>query len=196
MGETKQKIVITARRLFAEQGYGATSLADLREAANVHSGSFYHAFPTKQALLVAVLEHYRDHIDEALIAPAWRGVEDPFERVFALLDRYRDWLEESHCMFGCPIGSIALELRQPDEEVRLLLCANFDAWMQRVADCYRSARERLPRGANFEALALFTLTTMEGAVMLARTQRDLSAYDAAIAMLRDYLDRLKRERRK
>jgi hypothetical protein len=31
---------------------------------------------------------------------------------------------------------------------------------------------------------------MEGAVMLARTYRDLRAYDTAIQMLRDYVDRL------
>ncbi|MGI8784406.1 MAG: hypothetical protein ACR2L2_12245 [Acidobacteriota bacterium] len=34
------------------------------------------------------------------------------------------------------------------------------------------------------------LTTVEGAVMQARTARSLQAYDASIAQLRDYLRRL------
>lgn len=189
MNDTKTRIIETARRLFAQRGYGATSLADLREEGRVHSGSFYHAFPTKQSLLVAVLEHYRDNIDELLVAPAWRDVEDPIERVFALLSRYRDFLKDTECMFGCPIGSIALELRDPDPEVRELLAANFDAWIERVAACYRDAADRLPKDSEPRALALFTLTTMEGAVMLARTHRDLTYFDTAVAALRDYVSR-------
>jgi hypothetical protein len=37
---------------------------------------------------------------------------------------------------------------------------------------------------------VFVLTTMEGAVMLARTYRDFEAYDAAVVTLRDYVERL------
>lgn len=193
MSETRTRLVETARRLFAERGYGATSLADLRSAGKVHSGSFYHAFPAKLDLLKAVLAHYRDHIDERLIDPAWAGVTDPFERVFALLARYRAWLVESACTFGCPIGSLALELHDPDDDVRMLLAANFEAWTDRVAACFEAARDRLPPDAEPRALALFTLTTMEGAVMLARTHRDLKYFDSAVATLLDHVERLQRE---
>jgi len=184
---TRNRIVEAGRELFARRGYGATSLADLRDAARVHSGSFYHAFPTKQALLIAVLEHYRDNIDDRLIGPAWHNVDDPVERVFALLARYRQFLEASALMFGCPIGSIALELREPDEAVRAMLAANFDAWIGRVATCYEEAAHRSGRPIDARSLAIFTLTTMEGAVMLARTFRDLAQFDTAIDALRAYV---------
>jgi hypothetical protein len=36
-------------------------------------------------VLLAVLEMYRDGIYPMLLAPAWEGVDDPIERVFALL---------------------------------------------------------------------------------------------------------------
>jgi hypothetical protein len=39
-------------------------------------------------------------------------------------------------------------------------------------------------------MALFVLTTMEGAVMLARAYRSIEPYDAAVTQLRDYFDRL------
>ncbi|MBK8180799.1 MAG: hypothetical protein IPK67_18280 [Planctomycetes bacterium] len=44
-------------------------------------------------------------------------------------------------------------------------------------------------------MAVFVLTTMEGAVMLARTYRNFEAYDAAIVQLRDYVERLLAEGR-
>jgi TetR/AcrR family transcriptional repressor of nem operon len=190
MTDTRSRIVETARELFAERGYQATSLADLRTHAKIHSGSFYHAFRTKQALLVAVLTHYRDHIDERLIGPAWQGIADPIERVFALLARYRTFLEQTEMMFGCPIGSIALELRDPDPEVREILAENFDAWRARVATCYDEAAQQRGISVDAGALALFTLTTMEGAVMLARTYRDPLCFDTAVGALRDYVARL------
>jgi AcrR family transcriptional regulator len=190
MSETRNRIVEAARELFAGRGYQATSLADLRAHAGVHSGSFYHAFPTKQALLIAVLTHYRDHIDERLIGPAWQGVADPIERVFALLARYRSFLEQSEMMFGCPIGSIALELRDPDPEVRQVLAENFDAWIKRVEACYAEAARQRGIAIDARALAIFTLTTMEGAVMLARTYRDVGSFDIAIGQLRDHVARV------
>ena len=59
-----------------------------------------------------------------------------------------------------------------------------------IPGAWRSAAGRLPSGANTEQLALLVLTTMEGAVMLARTYRDIEPYDNAVTLLRDYFERL------
>jgi AcrR family transcriptional regulator len=187
---TREKLIETATALFAARGYNATGMADILAAAGVHRGSLYHAFPTKQDLLLAVLERYRSGIEERLIAPAWAGIEDPIERVFALLGRYRQFLIETGGRFGCPIGSLALELHEADGDVRAMLQANFEAWIGHVEQCFVDAGDRLPSGIDRRALALFTLTTMEGGVMLARTERGLDPFDTAVAQLRDYVDRL------
>ena len=115
---TREKLIQTATALFAARGYNATGMADILAAAGVHRGSLYHAFPAKKDLLLAVLEHYRSGISERLVAPAWAGVDDPIERVFALLARYRRFLTDTGGRFGCPIGSLALELHEADAEVR------------------------------------------------------------------------------
>ena len=188
---TRQKLIETAVRLFAERGYNATGMADILAAAEVHRGSLYHAFPSKRDLLLAVLDYYRSGIEERLLTPAWADVENPIERVFALLDRYRLFLIDSHCYFGCPIGSLALELHDADEHVRAMLAANFNAWIDAVEGCFVAARDDLPADLDRRGLALLTLTTMEGGVMLARTDRKLEAFDNAVAMLRDYVDRLR-----
>jgi TetR/AcrR family transcriptional regulator, transcriptional repressor for nem operon len=188
--DTKDRLVFSALQLFSEKGYGSTSIADILKAAEANSGSLYYFFPTKQDLLLEVLRRYRDGIHPMLLAPAWEGVDDPIERVFALLARYRQALEMTDCVYGCPIGSLALELHEPDPPVRELLSVNFDGWVQAIEDCYVAAGDRLPADLDRNALAVFTLTTMEGGVMLARTRRDLAPFDAAVASLRDYVNRL------
>jgi TetR/AcrR family transcriptional repressor of nem operon len=181
---TRDRIVFAAMELFADKGYGATSIADILSRTQINSGSLYHAFPGKQDLLIAVLDAYRSGIGPMLLEPAWGNVEDPIERIFALLNAYRGMLATTECTYGCPIGSLALELHEPDPPVRERLAANFTAWTGAVEANLRAAADRLPADSDFPALAEFVLTLMEGAVMQARTHRDIGYFDRAIAQLR------------
>jgi AcrR family transcriptional regulator len=191
---TRDRLVSTAMRLFWEKGYDATSVAEVLERAEVNSGSLYHFFPGKQDLLLAVLGAYQAGIGPMLLDPAWKGVADPIERVFALLARYRAGIVSTKCAYGCPIGSLALEIHEPDPAVREALARNFEAWVGAVKDCLDEARERLPRSLDRRALAEFVLTTMEGAVMQARTHRDVGHFDRSVAQLRNYFSLLTGER--
>jgi AcrR family transcriptional regulator len=188
--DTKDKIVYAAMMLFAQKGYGSTSVADILHAAGVNAGSLYYFFPGKQDVLLAVLDAYLHGIHPMLLQPAWKNVEDPIERVFALLAQYRRSLESTECTYGCPIGSIALELHEPDPAVRQLLAANFAGWLDAIEQCFIDAGDRLPNDIDRRALAVFALTTMEGGVMVSRTDRTLNAFDDAVRMLRDYVNRL------
>jgi TetR/AcrR family transcriptional regulator, transcriptional repressor for nem operon len=186
--KTRDRIVSAAMELFWEKGYGSTSIADILARAGVNSGSLYFAFPGKQDLLVAVLEAYRDGIGPMLLDPAWAGLEDPIDRIFALLAKYRELIVQTDAFYGCPIGSLALELHEPDPIVRQRLAENFDAWTAAVRNCLEEAGDRLPDGTDREALAEFVLTVMEGAVMQARTHRDVAFFDRAVAQLRTHFD--------
>ena len=188
--ETRDRLVAAATRLFAEQGYGSTSIADILKAARANSGSLYHFFPTKQDLLIEVLRRYRDGIRPMLLEPTWQGLSDPIERVFALLGAYRAMLKRTGCLYNCPIGSLALELHQPASSVREILAAYFEVWVDAIERCYVEAGDRLPADLDRKALSVFTLTVMEGGVMQSRTQRTLAAFDQSVAMLRDYVRRL------
>src|SRR5687768_14927625 len=188
--DTRARIVEAAMELFWLKGYGSTSIADILSRSQVNSGSLYHFFPGKQDLLIAVLDAYSDGIGPMLIEPAWAGVDDPIERIFALLGVYRQAILSTDCLYGCPIGSLALELHEPDPPVRERLAANFAAWTAAIEACLDEAGGRLPSDVDRHSLAVFVLTTMEGAVMLARTYRGIAAYDAAIEQLHTYFARL------
>jgi AcrR family transcriptional regulator len=187
---TADRLVFAAMKLFAEKGYGSTSVADILREAGANAGSLYHVFPTKQDVLLEVLARYRDGIGPMLLAPAWEGVADPIERIFALLAAYRGMLASTDCTYGCPIGSLALELHEPDPPVRELLAINFDGWVDAISGCLAEAHDRLPRDIDRTGLGQFVLTVMEGGVMQARTHRTLDSFDAGVAALRDYFDRL------
>ena len=188
--DTRSRIVWAAMELFWEKGYGSTSIADILSRSQVNSGSLYYFFPGKQDVLLAVLEAYRDGIRGMLLEPAWAGVDDPVERVFALLALYRRHIVETECTYGCPIGSLALELHDADPIVRERLAENFTAWVDGVEHCFREAGDRFRAGTDFRSLAELALNVMEGGVMQARTYRDVAPFDRAVAEFRNYVEAL------
>jgi TetR/AcrR family transcriptional regulator, transcriptional repressor for nem operon len=192
---TRDRIIGEAMRLFWEKGYASTSIADILKAADANAGSLYHFFPGKQDLLIAVLDAYQAGIRPMLLDPAWAGIDDPVERIFALLAKYRQLLVDTECSYGCPIGYLALELHEPDPPVRVRIAANFDGWVAAIEECILAARDRFPESTDPRRLAHFVLTTMEGAVMQARTYRNIETFDHSIEELRRYFDTLQQSAR-
>jgi len=188
--DTRARLLSSARRLFREKGYHTTSVAEILSDAGANSGSLYHFFPTKQALLVGVLEWYVDNLEDEIVEPVRRSTPDSVERVFGVLEFYRHALVVTDLTFGCPIGNLALEFKEPDPEVRELLVRNFDGWCAAVETFLEEAAGRLPPDVDREELARFVLTTMEGGVMQARTHRSLEPFDASVSQLRRYFDLL------
>lgn len=187
---TRERLVDAARELFWAQGYEATSVAQILERAEVHSGSLYHYFRGKQDLLLAVLDRYVELLWPLVIAPVFERVEDPVERIFGILDGYREGLLMTGFAGGCPIGNLALEVSDALPEAREKIAANFEGWRRWIRTCLEDAADRLPPDADPGELATFVLTVMEGAVMQARAARSIEPFDASIRRLRDYLAHL------
>ncbi len=187
---TREKLLDAAMELFAFQGYAATGLAQIARKAKVLPGSLYYFFPSKQDLLNATLERRHELLQPEVLDPIWTKHEDPIERVFGLLGGYRHMLEVTDFQHGCPIGNLVIEVGNTHPDSRRLLVRNFDNWLDAIEACFASAESRLPADIDARRLAVFVLTTMEGAVMLARAYRNFEAYDAAVIQLRDYVERL------
>lgn len=192
---TRERLIATAMQLFWQKGYGATSVADILQAADAKSGSLYHFFPGKQDLLLAVLARYREGLRPMLLDPAWAREPDPIGRVFALLARYRASIVQTDCTYGCPIGALALELHEPDPVVREALAVNFAAWTAAIEECLVGAGDRLPADVDRRELAQLVLTVMEGGVMQARTHRDVAFFDGSVRQLAAYFAELAKRAR-
>lgn len=172
------------------QGYTSTGIAQILKQSGANSGSLYHFFPTKEELLIAVLEKYKEMLQPAVLGPAYERASDPIDRLFAVLDGYRQLLQATDFNLGCPIGNLALETSNAYPQVRRLVYENFEAWRAAIQVLIELAKDRLPMDSDPEELSHFVLATMEGAVMLSRAYRNFEPFDSAISTLHDYFDRL------
>src|SRR5258708_2131591 len=97
---TRDRLLEAARYLFWERGYSATSMTDILERAEANSGSFYHFFSSKEALMIAVLDSYLGGLEPVVIRPASERYADPIERIFGVLYGYRERLVQTGCRYG------------------------------------------------------------------------------------------------
>jgi AcrR family transcriptional regulator len=92
----RRQLLRASARLFREKGYDGTSVRDIAQATGLQSGSWVYHFPTKQDILVAVMEQ---GLEDALARPGadfipvvlyeWRSLaKEALPRVTAPLKRY------------------------------------------------------------------------------------------------------------
>src|ERR1700745_1234430 len=129
---TRDRLIDSARDLFWERGYAATSMADLLAHAEVNSGSFYHFFESKEALLREVLEGYLHALRPMVVGPAFPQTDDPVEPTFAILAGYRGRILQTDCKYGCPLGRLALEIDPENRPAHKLIAENFRGGVGRV----------------------------------------------------------------
>src|SRR5262245_10413327 len=86
---SRERIIEVAADLFLKQGYGATGIAQILDAAGILRGSLYYHFPTKEDLLLATLQWRKKMMWPEVIQPVFDRIDDPLERVFGILDGYR-----------------------------------------------------------------------------------------------------------
>jgi TetR/AcrR family transcriptional repressor of nem operon len=147
----------------------------------------YHAFPSKEALLLGVLEYALELLRPAVMDPVEARQSDPLERIFTLLAQYRSGMVRLGCRMGCPIGNLALEVSDDHAEARALIHRNFENWAAQVRKWLDAAADRLPADLDRDQFSRFILTVMEGGLMQARAQRDLKPFDDSVAQLRAYV---------
>lgn len=188
MESKRGKIIEKAMELFWRQGYESTGVAQIHDEVGILAGSFYYHFKSKEELLLAVLDRYMEILNPILRDPSVQKTKDPIERIFTLLGFYRRQLEESEFTLGCPIGNLALELGSRSPAARKKLNALFDAWRSIIESFLKEGRDRFPPKTDFKAISSFVLTTMEGGIMLARANQEITQYDRAIKQLRKYLN--------
>jgi AcrR family transcriptional regulator len=81
--ETRAKILAAAVERFSRHGYDATGVAAICEEAGVSKGAFYHHFPGKQALFLALLEEWLSGLD-ARMAMMLEGAPSVSEGLLAM----------------------------------------------------------------------------------------------------------------
>ena len=75
--ETINQIMAAAIQLFSHSGYDSASVADICAKAGVSKGAFYHHFPSKQELFLAIVDQWLQGIDTRLFSSTGKNESVP-----------------------------------------------------------------------------------------------------------------------
>ena len=177
---TRARIVEKAAALIHERGVAATTLEDVKVAAEVSGSQLYHYFPDKNELVQAVIDyqaetivnHNRQALGSAKGVEAWRTM---------IITGVR----RTQAKGGCALGSLGGQLAESDPEARALIAAGFDQWVAAISDGLRSqqADGKLPSDIDPDDLATTLLATLQGGLLLAQVQRSTRPFETAVDTL-------------
>jgi TetR/AcrR family transcriptional regulator, transcriptional repressor for nem operon len=177
---TRARIVEAAAALIHERGVTATTLEDVKAAAEVSGSQMYHYFADKNELVQAVIDYQADtivkHNRQALGSP--KGVEAWRKMVVT-------GVRSTQGKGGCALGSLGGQLAESDPEARALIAAGFDQWAAAISDGLRSlhADGKLPSDIDPDDLATTLLATLQGGLLLAQVQRSTRPFETAVDTL-------------
>jgi AcrR family transcriptional regulator len=155
--QRRGQILEVATRMIAERGYWGTSLREVGDACGITVAGVLHHFPSKQALLVAVLER-RDRLDEQAIteklgldAVAGGGAKVSMARVCReIVARNAGQRELVH--LGSVLAAESLDAGHPAHE----------HFRERQTWVLESLAELAPAGSDAHAVARRVLALLEG----------------------------------
>ncbi|MBB5790300.1 TetR/AcrR family transcriptional regulator [Jiangella mangrovi] len=179
---TRSRIIATAAELMRVQGVGGTTLDDVVVAGNVSKSQLYRHFDDKRALVRAVIEHVGDRT----IAVERRRLSTV--TTLAELTRWRDALVENGVLrkgrYGCPLGSLVVEVADHDAIARKKLDELFSVWRGLFEGLLRRFQKAgvIPQESDVSRLAMGLLAAVQGGYLLAQASRDVAPMAAAIDM--------------
>lgn len=176
--DTRQRIIASARDLIYSRSYADVGVAEICERAEVKKGSFYHFFPSKHELSLAVIDEMQTLMEDRVLIPAFARDLPPMRRLHRFVEKLyefqRDAAASSGRMLGCPFGNLALELSTNDEIIRQKLgsvFAHIQARFEQVLSEAQTAGE-IDAAVNIPATSQAILAYMEGILLLAKTANE------------------------
>ncbi|MEU8344492.1 transcriptional regulator, TetR family [Actinomadura meyerae] len=183
-GETRERVLRTAADLFQRQGYHGTGVNQVLAESGAPKGSLYFHFPEGKEQLAAESVALAGRTVAEALAGAVLAAPDGRAGLTALGEHFARSLLESDFAKGCPIATVALETAGASEALRAACDAAYAEWLDGLRAALRGwgvPEERVG------PLAALVLSSLQGAVMLARVQRDVAVIHQVTHQLADHL---------
>lgn len=181
---TRSELVDAATAQFAEGGFRTASLRDIAARVGLSHPGLLHHFPTKAALLEAVLAR-RDETDAAVLAAAQARGEDRVEAIVGLAERNatRPHMVEL-------FATLSAEATHPDHPAHAYFRRRYDDVLSAFAQGFEEwrARGELREGVDVREAARTVVALMDGLQVQWLLEVDQPDRVDMAALLRRHLD--------
>ena len=185
----RERLLQAGMQRIRAQGFAATSVDELCADAGVTKGAFFHHFPSKEGLGVALAEYWKTITGAFFARAAYHRLADPVARVLGYIDLRIELVSGPPERFSCVAGTLLQENFASSAPIRAA-CA--DSILSHAgtleADIAAALAARKVTDADPASLARYLQTVTQGAFVLAKTADP----EHAAARARESLGHLRR----
>lgn len=186
--ETKARIIHQAAELFNLKGYAGSSIADIMLATGLKKGGIYNHFKSKDDL---ALEAF-DYAVSLLSKRIWSVVKtkhNAIERLQALVSSYLIYINDPPVVGGCPILNTAIETDDTDSPLRDRALQAMNSSRSLIVRIIKTGIKKGEVRATVEPdnVATIIFSTLEGAIMMSKLERNPIHLERAVAHLQSYI---------
>jgi AcrR family transcriptional regulator len=183
----RERMVFSAAQLIRRDGVGATGMREVAAHAAAPRGSLQHYFPGGKEQLVNEAVDWAGRYAGKRIPRFLAAMSEPTPSgLFAAM--VRQWTDEftaAGFTSGCPVAAATVDCAESTESTRAASAAAFARWNRAVAEALTDMGVPAERA---EPLATLMISALEGALLVARTERDVRALTAVARELAPVLD--------
>jgi AcrR family transcriptional regulator len=183
----RERMVFSAAQLIRREGVAATGLRDVVAHAKAPRGSLQHYFPGGKEQLVNEAVDWGGRFAASRVDRFVAAMAHPSpSRLFAAM--VRQWTDEFRTVgyrSGCPLAAATADCADTVESTRAAIADGFAAWRRPVAGALRGMGVPARRSA---PLATLMISALEGAILIARAERDVRALTTVARELAPLLD--------
>jgi TetR/AcrR family transcriptional repressor of nem operon len=187
----RERILDAAQCLVIENGFAATSVDQVIEAAGTSKGAFFHHFGSKLELARSLTERYVDaDLDQLRAAlDATASIADPAERVIEFVRFFENAADElMSAQTNCLYVAVLTEQQLISNGTADLINHAIEVWRGEIAGLLSAAANSLDLDlGDVQALADHVFVTFEGAFLLCRSTGGPEHMRAQLAVLRHLL---------
>ncbi|MBU3060445.1 TetR/AcrR family transcriptional regulator [Nocardia sp. NEAU-G5] len=182
---TRECFVKTTAELLRQRGYYATGINQILAASGAPKGSLYFHFPGGKEQLVAEAVTVAGQQMSVAINAILADADDVRTGCARLMAAFEQILVGSDFREGCPVATIALDVAADSEPIGSACSDAYGGWLEVIEKTLR--RWGVP-GDQVGRLAVFVLSSTEGALLLARVRRDTAVLDEVGQYLTDTIE--------
>ncbi|MEU2063306.1 TetR/AcrR family transcriptional regulator [Streptomyces sp. NPDC013455] len=183
----RERMVFSAAQLIRRNGVTATGMREVAAHADAPRGSLQHYFPGGKDQLVGEAVDWAGRYAGKRVARFLAGLEEPTpSRLFAAMAaQWTDEYTADGFAAGCPVAAATVDCASSGGAAREAAAAAFAAWRAPLAAALTGLGVPAARA---EPLATLMISTLEGAILMARAERDVRPLTTVVRELGPLLD--------
>ncbi|HEX4488287.1 MAG TPA: TetR/AcrR family transcriptional regulator [Terriglobales bacterium] len=192
--DTRKRIVAEAAAIFNQKGYEGASLQALMEATGLEKGGIYRHFTSKETVAAEAFDY------------AWNAAKQArqhdLDSIPNAVDRLKKWIanfveRRSPVPGGCPLLNAAIDSDDGNPVLRAKARGALKDWRDRLEKTIAQGIEdgEIKRKVDPQKFATLVISSLEGALMMSRLEKNNEALLAVQSYLNQYLENEIRRKR-